>query len=87
MNITEVRIIKIIKPPKGNLNAIASITLNGEFAIHEIKVLKNNKGDIFIKFPSNRLRNGVDYNVAHPITKEARDAVKKAVIEKYLKCS
>lgn len=82
MNITDVRIRKIAK--EGNMKAVASITLDNEFAVHDIKVIEGDKG-LFIAMPSRRTGEGEYKDIAHPITKEARETVTTAVIEAYEK--
>lgn len=82
MNITDVRIRKIAK--EGNMKAVASITLDNEFAVHDIKVIEGDKG-LFIAMPSRRTGEGEYKDIAHPITKESREKVAAAIIEAYEK--
>ena len=42
MNITDVRIRKVDK--EGKMKAVASITLDGEFVVHDIKIIDGEKG-------------------------------------------
>ena len=49
MNITDVRIRKMTK--EGNMKAVASITIDNELAIHDIKIIEGEKG-LFIAMPS-----------------------------------
>ena len=44
MQITDVRVRKITK--EGRMKAIVSITLDNEFAIHDIKIIEGEKGQI-----------------------------------------
>ena len=55
MQITDVRIRKIAK--EGKMKAIVSITLDGEFVVHDIKVIEGEKG-LFIAMPSRRAGDG-----------------------------
>lgn len=82
MNITDVRIRKIAK--EGNMKAVASITLDNEFAVHDIKVIEGDKG-LFIAMPSRRTGEGEYKDIAHPITKESREKVAAAIIDAYEK--
>lgn len=82
MNITDVRIRKIAK--EGNMKAVASITLDNEFAVHDIKVIEGDNG-LFIAMPSRRTGEGEYKDIAHPITKESREKVAAAIIEAYEK--
>ena len=49
MQITDVRIRKVTK--EGKMKAVVSITLDDEFAVHDIKVIEGDKG-LFIAMPS-----------------------------------
>ena len=49
MQITDVRIRRIDK--EGSMKAVVSITLDNEFVIHDIKVIRGEKG-LFIAMPS-----------------------------------
>ena len=51
MQITDVRVRKIAK--EGKMKAIVSITLDDEFVVHDIKVIKGEKG-LFIAMPSRK---------------------------------
>ena len=51
MQITDVRVRKVAK--EGKLKAVVSITLDGEFVVHDIKVIEGEKG-LFIAMPSKK---------------------------------
>lgn len=80
MNITDVRIRKITK--EGSMKAVASITLDNEFVIHDIKVIEGEKG-LFIAMPSRKTAEGEYRDIAHPISKEARENVQTKILEAY----
>lgn len=69
-----------------NLRAFASITVGGAVAVHGLRVMDSKKG-LFVSMPSYSYedRNGetqyADY--AHPISKEARDAISTKVLDAY----
>lgn len=69
MQITDVRIRKISK--EGKMKAIVSITLDGEFVVHDIKVIEGEKG-LFIAMPSRRAGDGEYRDIAHPINSQTR---------------
>lgn len=52
MNITDVRIRKITK---SKVKAVASITIDDCFAVHDIKIIEGNEGN-FIAMPSLELQ-------------------------------
>lgn len=82
MTITDVRIRKMSK--EGNMKAVVSITLDGEFVIHDIKVIESDKG-LFIAMPSRKTPEGEYKDIAHPISHKAREMVQKAILDEYEK--
>ena len=82
MQITDVRVRKIAK--EGRMKAVVSITLDGEFVVHDIKVIEGDKG-LFIAMPSKRTADGEYKDIAHPINSSTRDAIQKVILESYEK--
>ena len=83
MQITDVRIRKISK--EGKMKAIVSITLDGEFVVHDIKVIEGEKG-LFIAMPSRRAGDGEYRDIAHPINSETREriqTIQNIILERY----
>ena len=80
MQITDVRIRKVEK--EGKMKAIVSITLDGEFVVHDIKVIEGEKG-LFIAMPSRRAGDGEYRDIAHPINSETREMIQNIILEKY----
>ena len=80
MVITGIKIKKIDTDNK--MKAIASITIDDCFAIHDIKVIEN-EDKVFVAMPNKRLKDGTFKDVAHPINFETRQMIEKAVIEAY----
>ena len=79
MNITDIRIRKIYDNSK--MKAIVSVTINDEFAIHDIKIIDNNR--LFIAMPNRKDENGKYRDICHPITFESRCKLEEAIIKKY----
>ena len=71
MQITDVRIRKVTK--EGKMKAVVSITLDDEFAVHDIKVIEGDKG------PSD----GEYRDIAHPINSVTRDRIQSLILNKY----
>ena len=80
MQITDVRVRRVTK--EGKMKAVVSITIDDEFAIHDIKVIEGEKG-LFIAMPSRKTTDGEYRDIAHPINSETRDRIQKLVLEKY----
>ena len=80
-----VRIDKIFDDDTKKLKAFASANV-GPFAVHGIRVFENEKG-MFVSMPSVSYKDGqgnTQYDeVFHPVSKEARDALVKNVIDEY----
>ena len=79
MQITDVRVKKINS--QNRMKAIASITIDEVFVIHDIKVIEKN--GLFIAMPSKKTPNGEFKDIAHPINTETREMIQNAIIEKY----
>ncbi len=82
MNITDIRIRKVGDESK--LKAVASITFDGEFVVHDIKVIEGQNG-MFIAMPSKKMGEGDFRDIAHPLTQEVRTRLRDAVLEAYNK--
>ena len=80
MQITDVRIRKISK--EGKMKAIVSITLDGEFVVHDIKVIEGEKG-LFIAMPSRRAGDGEYRDIAHTINSQTREMIQNIILERY----
>lgn len=81
MNITDVR-VRLAKSDNGKLKAVASITIDGCFAVHDIKIIEGNSGP-FIAMPSRKTPEGEFKDIAHPINPEARALISDAVLRAY----
>ena len=80
MQITDVRLRKVNS--ENRMKAVASVTFDNEFVIHDIKVIEGEKG-LFIAMPSRRSGDGEFRDVAHPINRETRERFQAIVLERY----
>ena len=80
MRITDIRIRKITR--EGKVKAVASITLDDCFAVHDIKVISGKDG-LFVAMPSRPTSDGGFRDVAHPINSETRSYLKDEIIKAY----
>lgn len=80
MQVTDVRIRKVL--PEGKMKAIASITIDDEFVVHDVRVIEGTEG-LFIAMPSRKTPEGTFRDVAHPITADAREMIQQAVLNAY----
>lgn len=79
MNITDIIFRKTFSD--GKLRAIASITLDGCFTIHEIKLIQTDH--LFVAMPYRTDSYGISHDIAHPIGGTARHELESAIIGAY----
>lgn len=82
MQITHVKIYPVAPKDTNRTKALASVTFDNEFVVHEIKVIDGNSG-LFIAMPSKKTLNGEFRDTAHPINTETRKRISDAVLEAY----
>ncbi len=80
MEITKVVVRKVQNMNK--VKAMASVTFDDEFVVHDIRVVEGEKG-YFIAMPSRRLPSGNYKDIAHPIKSETRQKIQEAIIEEF----
>ena len=80
MQVTDVRLRRV--NTDGRMRAIASITLDDEFVVHDIRVIDGNNG-LFVAMPSKRTPDGEFRDIAHPINSDTRGKIQDAVLEEY----
>ncbi len=80
MNITEVRIRRV--EGTANLRAVASVTFDDEFVVHDIKVFEGKVGP-FVAMPDKKIGEEEYRDIAHPITRAFRKRLLNAVLERY----
>ena len=80
MKVTDIR----LKPVDGHnrLKAIAAITIDDCFVIHELRIIEGDEG-LFVAMPSRKLANGEFRDIAHPINSETREELEKIIISAY----
>lgn len=82
MQITDIKIRKIFDD--GPMRAVASVTFDDQFAVHDIKVIFAND-KYFIVMPSRKNADGTYRDIAHPINATFRAEVEKSVLEEFEK--
>ncbi len=81
MKITDIR-IRLIQNEESKLKAVASITIDECFVVHDIKVLEGNQG-YFVSMPTRKTPEGEYKDIAHPINTPTREEINKLVLAKY----
>ncbi|MBS4201481.1 septation regulator SpoVG [Bacillus sp. FJAT-49732] len=80
MEVTDVRLRRV--NTEGRMRAIASITLDNEFVVHDIRVIDGNNG-LFVAMPSKRTPDGEFRDIAHPINSNTRSKIQDVVLTEY----
>ncbi|MFK4996587.1 septation regulator SpoVG [Bacillus sp. N9] len=80
MEVTDVRLRRV--NTEGRMRAIASITLDNEFVVHDIRVIDGNNG-LFVAMPSKRTPDGEFRDIAHPINSNTRGKIQDVVLAEY----
>ena len=77
MEITDVKIRKLFD--EGPMKAIASVTLDNQLAVHDIKVISARE-KLFIVMPSRKNPDETFRDIVHPINASFRAALESAVL-------
>lgn len=67
---------------EGKLKALVSVTLDGVFAVHDIKLI-DGQDRLFLAMPSRRMPDGKYRDIVHPIGSKLRDQLEDQVITEY----
>ena len=80
MEITDIRIKKVAS--EGKMKAIASVTFDNAFAVHDVKVIEGPE-KLFVAMPSRRTPDGQYRDIAHPINSDMRNMLESKVLAAY----
>ena len=80
MQITDIKIRKVFDD--GPMKAIASVTFDGQLAVHDIKVI-NARDKFFIVMPSRKNPDDTYRDIVHPINSQFRELLEDAVLKAY----
>jgi len=81
MTISDIRIRKII--PEGRLRGVISITIDGQLAVHDIKIVQGDER-LFVAMPSRKDDSGIFRDIVHPITADARKQLEAEILSAFL---
>ena len=84
MKISDIR-IRLVEKDDSKLKAVASITIDDCFVVHDVKILEGNDGDYFIAMPSKKTPEGEYKDIVHPLNTETREQIKAVVLEEFKK--
>ena len=80
MEITDIRIKKVAS--EGKMKAVASVTFDNAFAVHDVKVIEGPE-KLFVAMPSRRTPDGEYRDIAHPINSDMRNMLESKVRAAY----
>ena len=80
MEITDIRIKKVAS--EGKMKAVASVTFDNAFAVHDVKVIEGPE-KLFVAMPSRRTPDGEYRDIAHPINRDMRNMLESKVLAAY----
>ena len=81
MKVSDVR-IRLVNKEDNKLKAVASMTIDECFVIHDIKIIEATEG-AFIAMPSRKTNDGEYKDIAHPLNTETRELIKEAILTAY----
>jgi len=79
MKITEVKVFPV---DEEKLKAYAMIVFDQCFVVRDLKIISGTSG-LFVAMPSKKRKDGTFKDVAHPLNRETRQEIEKAVIDEY----
>ena len=79
MKISDIKFRKSLE--SGHLKAVASLTIDGCIAIHELKVIETDH--LFVAMPSRKDEARNYHDIVHPINESARNLIESAVLAAY----
>lgn len=81
--ISDIR-IRLVKKDDSKLKAVASITIDECFVVHDIKVVQGTD-NLFISMPSRKTPDGEFKDIVHPINTATREKISSAILAAYEK--
>ena len=84
MEITSVK-VKKINEENSRLVGAASVVVDKEFIIKDIKIIKGDDR-LFLAMPSQKMPDGSNADIAHPLNVECRKKFEDIILAEYDKC-
>lgn len=81
MVITNVDIYKL-KKENSKLKALATVYLDGEFVVKNIRVIEGENG-LFLAMPNRETKDGFRVDICNPLNQETRNKFEEAIFSKY----
>ena len=81
MKIGDVR-IREVRNTDGKLKAVASVTIDDCFVVHDIKIFEREES-FAIAMPSRKTSDGKYKDIAHPLNTETRELLQDMILAEY----
>ena len=81
IQITDVK-IRLVNTENSKLRAVASIVIDECFAVHDIKIIEGETGEL-IAMPSRKTPTGEFKDITHPINSPTREYMRTVIIDAY----
>ena len=84
-NIEDVKLdirVQLLKFPKRDTKAVASVSVNGLVAINDVRIVAGPKG-LFVTMPQSRDKDKKYHDVAFPLNADLRKKITKGVLEQF----
>ena len=81
MKVDDIR-IREIRNSTGKLKAVASVTIDECFVVHDIKIFERDDG-FAIAMPSRKTSDGRYKDIAHPLNSETREMLQDLILAEY----
>jgi len=78
----EITKITISLRDEERLRAYVTVVFDEEFVVKGMKVIRGKKG-FFVSMPSRRFKDGTFHDIAHPITRQCRERLERAILAEY----
>lgn len=81
MKITTITVKKITGQKV--LRGVAGVVFDDELKVRDIKILENEKGELYIMMPSKKINDDKYVGYAYPVTEEFRYRLQEEILRKY----
>lgn len=82
MKITDIRIREMFD--SGSLKAIVSVVFDGEFVVHDIKIVVTGEDNRFLMvMPATKLKNDKFKDICHPMSARMRQYIESEILKAY----
>jgi len=78
----EITEIRVTLRDEEKLRGFANVTFDNAFVVRGMKIIQGNSG-YFVSMPSRKRPDGTHQDIAHPVNRDMRNILEKAVLEAY----